>query len=116
VLVVGGRDPSGASVAMAELYDPQAGSWSSTGSMTIPRAYHAAAGGRSFDGEVPAAVATAEVYNPYIGIWSSAGNRSVARAYHTATVLDDGRVLVCGGHSGATFYRQQLSTVEIYTP
>jgi hypothetical protein len=74
------------------------------------------AGGRSFDGDVPASVATAEVYSLNIGIWSTTGNMSVARAFHTATPLNDGRVLVCGGHSGVTFNRQELSTAEIYTP
>jgi N-acetylneuraminic acid mutarotase len=111
----------------AELYDPNFDTWTPAGRMTTRRTGHTAvglpdgrllvAGGRSFDGDVPAAsVATAEVYDPYLGTWSCAGSMSSARAFHTATVLNDGRVLVCGGHSGETFNRQQLSTAEIYTP
>ena len=110
----------------AERYDPNSDNWTRVNSMAIQRTGQTATsladgrmlvvGGRSFDGNVPASVATAEVYSSSTNDWSSAGNMSVARAYHTATLLNDGRVLVCGGHSGPTFNRQQLSTAEIYTP
>jgi N-acetylneuraminic acid mutarotase len=110
----------------AELYDPNSDTWTPAESMATPRTGQTAtllpdgqvlvAGGRSFDGSVPGSEATAEVYSPNSGDWSSAGNMSAARAYHTATQLNDGRVLVCGGHSGPTFNRQQLSMAEIYTP
>jgi Galactose oxidase, central domain/Kelch motif len=109
-----------------ELYDPYSDYWTPVNSMAIQRTGQTATsladgrmlvvGGRSFDGTVPASVATAEVYSPITNDWSSVGNMSVARAYHTATRLNDGRVLVCGGHSGPTFNRQQLSSAEIYTP
>ena len=110
----------------AELYDPNFDAWTPAESMATRRNGQTAtrlldgrvlvAGGRSFDGEISASVATAEVYDPDIGAWSSTGDMTVPRAYHTATLLNDGRVLVCGGHSGVTFNRQQLSTAEIYTP
>ena len=110
----------------AELYDPNSDTWAPADSLATRRNAPTAtllpdgrvliAGGRSFEGDVFGSVATAEVYSPNIGAWSPSGNMSVARAYHTATLLSDGRVLVCGGHSGGTFNRQQLSTAEIYTP
>ena len=45
-------------------------------------------------------------------VWSAVGDLMTARTDHTATLLDDGRVLVAGGtnSSGPT------STVEIYDP
>jgi N-acetylneuraminic acid mutarotase len=110
----------------AELYDPSSDKWIPGESMVTGRSGQTAtllpdgrvlvAGGRSFDGDIGESVAAVEVYSSNIGAWSSTGDMSVARAYHTATLLNDGRVLVCGGHSGATFHRQQLSTTEIYTP
>ena len=110
----------------AELYDPNSDTWAPADSMATPRTGQTATlladgrvlvvGGRSFDGSIPASMATTEVFSPNSGAWSPAGNMSVARAYHTATLLYDGRVLVCGGHSGPTFNRQQLSTAEFYTP
>ena len=39
VLVVGGTNDLGTYYASAELYDPAAGSWSVTGSMSVARAY-----------------------------------------------------------------------------
>jgi len=75
------------------------------------------AGGRTFNGDAPSAsVPTAELYSPSTRGWTSAGSMTSARAFHTAALLNDGRVLVCGGHSGPTFNRQQLSTAEIFTP
>jgi hypothetical protein len=43
------------------------------------------------------------------------GNMMVARLAHTATLLQDGRVLVAGG-SNADFPQQNTSTAEIYDP
>ena len=110
----------------AELYDPNTDTWIPANSMATRRVGQTAtllsdgrvlvAGGRSFDGDIATSIATAEVYSLNIGIWSTTGNIPVARAFHTATLLNDGRVLVCGGHSGVTFNRQQLPTAEIYTP
>jgi hypothetical protein len=73
-------------------------------------------GGRTFDGAVIGSVPSAELYSPSTNAWTPAGSMSAARAFQTATLLNDGRVLVCGGHSGPTFNRQQLSTAEIYIP
>ena len=47
------------------------------------------------------------------GTFTLTGGMSSARSLHTATLLGDGRVLVCGG-ADATL--QALSTAEIYDP
>ncbi len=44
--------------------------------------------------------------------WTSAGSMASARAEHSATLLNNGRVLVSGGYSGSVY----LSTAEVYDP
>ena len=57
--------------------------------------------------------ANCEIYNPATGTWSSTGSLLLTpRKQHTATLLDDGRVLVVGGRSTTA----TLSTCEIYNP
>lgn len=53
-------------------------------------------------------VASAEIYDPATGRFSPTGSPAVARSQHTATLLDDGRVLIAGGSGDAT--------AEIYDP
>jgi len=47
------------------------------------------------------------------GTFTLTGGMSSARSLHTATLLGDGRVLVCGGADDS---RQALGTAEIYDP
>jgi hypothetical protein len=121
VLVAGGYGPmptcSTAPVLnTAELYDPTAGTFTATGSMNTPRFNHTAtllnsnivlvAAGDS--GPIPNLVCkpvilnfpilpSAELYDPAAGTFTHADNLIAERELHTATLLNDGTVLIAGG-------------------
>jgi hypothetical protein len=106
VLVTGGARNIGyrAELSSAEIYDPQAGSFSPTGSMSVPREGHTATllndgrvliAGGSDNGQHT--ISTAEIYDPAIGTFSPAGSMTVPREAHTATLLLSGQVLIAGG-------------------
>ena len=121
VLVVGGFNNSNGYLASAELYDPATGAWSPAASMASVRAYHTAtllgnglvlvAGG--INGQVGVYWDTSELYNPGANTWTGvAGPMLRGRAYHTATLLQNGQVLVAGGQGTAG----TLPIAELYTP
>jgi N-acetylneuraminic acid mutarotase len=109
VLVAGGfpswSDPS----ETAELYDPATGTWSLTGSMHGPRAWHSATplpngkvlvvGGLAESGYVAysSLLNTAELYDPETGTWTVTGSLRTGLVAPTATLLQDGKVLLAGG-------------------
>ncbi len=118
VLVTGGVDQDGRTVAIAELYDPTTGRWSPTGPMLEARSGHTAsvlpngrvlvAGGRS-GGFTPLRV-SAELYDPITGTWAPTGLMKTNRSDHTATLLPNGRVLVTGGNR----FGGLTATTELY--
>jgi len=127
VLVAGGTDGTGTAkseniIKSAELYDPSAGVWTATGSMTTPRAQHTAtllpngkvlvAGG--YNGKIDNnLLASAELYDPATGRWTVTGSLNIARCFHTATLLSNGKVLVAGG-CGETDH--QPASAELFDP
>ena len=143
VLIAGGYNCASAGKdgvwASAELYDPATGTFSPTGSMSVPREFHTATllpdghvlitGGVSgappiASGSVVLAsyrtadtsasvLKSAELYDPKTGTFSRTGSMSAIRDHHTATLLQDGRVLVVGG--GGEGYASQTSA-ELYDP
>jgi|GEM_PF-1795737 Kelch motif. len=98
------------------LYDPETNSWSNTGNMVI-----AAEIGHTTtllqNGKVLLVNGVgrnnAALYDSISDAWSTTGNSNVARGYHSATLLNDGRVLVAGGRSAAT---SSLASAELYDP
>jgi WD40 repeat protein len=124
VLVAGGNNDSGSSLASAELYDPAVGTWTATRDMSEARVFHTAtaltnglilvAGGSVYDYGWDSGVrlASAELFNPATGTWTSTGPLINPRSGHTATLLLDGRVLVAGGDDG----NESLYSAELYDP
>lgn len=108
-----------------------------TGAMLTPRTGHAAV--RLLDGRVlivggtalgplgprdpvtgertTGVLATAELWDPATGRFSATGRMTTEREFTTATLLDDGRVLVAGGvteqHGGSV---TGLASAELYDP
>ena len=125
VLVVGGNTRIGNNTSItksAELYDPASGSWRSTGDLNVARVGHTAtllAGGRllvaggTTSYEQPFVdTNTAELYDLETETWSLTGNLNDATSGHTATLLENGKVLVAGGWNGSS----TLDKAEIYDP
>jgi len=100
VLVAGGlsngNSPIGTScTATAELYNPSAGQWTTTG-----------IGGFIYPDN------STELYDPSTGSWKATGSMNFARASAGATLLQSGEVLVAGGNGISA----AGSSVELYNP
>jgi N-acetylneuraminic acid mutarotase len=107
----------------AELYDPAAGTWRTTGRLATGRENHISvrlqdgkvlvAGGYSI--ELREQLSSAELYDPDTETWSATGSMTTARDLPTAVLLPDGKVLVAGGLGRGTSPASSNSA-EIYDP
>jgi N-acetylneuraminic acid mutarotase len=126
ILIAGGFN--GTFLYYAEIYDSVNRTFLPTlGDMVQPRLGHSAAriagdkvllaGGcrNSNSGEMvcDTYMASAEIYDPEEGTFAETGDMTVARKDHTATVLNDGRVLIVGGRMNDAAV---LASAEIYNP
>ena len=128
VLIAGGSSADG-SLATTELFDPATNSFQPSGSMAMSRREHSAtllndgkvliAGGLSLDATGNHTSPSAELYDPATGAFSSASTMSTIRNDHTASLLNDGRVLITGGSifciSGCALINA-FATAELYDP
>jgi hypothetical protein len=113
-----GPAPAGAfklvGLKSAELYDPATGRWSYTGELNTLHAFHTAtllpngrvlvAAGTDSISNYPtdnADTNIAELYDLATESWSITCNLNVARDSHTATLLQNGQVLVAGGYTNS---------------
>ena len=117
----------------SELYDPGSNSFHASASMADRRGWHSATllpdgtalivGGETeicygnscfFGGSLN----SAEVYEPTQNTFTATGRMAVQREVHTATLLNDGRVLVAGGvsYGGIGAFYGTETNAELYHP
>jgi hypothetical protein len=128
VLIAGGlpietrtREPE---LKSSEILDPATGTWSAAGDLNFPR-FDAVATSLS-NGDVLVTggtilvtsptfgyqISDPEVYDTTSGKWLPVGRQIYRRSRHTATLLQDGRVLVAGGRY--ELGGSALATAELY--
>lgn len=121
VLVVGGFSnyTSQIGTSVCELYDPVAGTWSTTGSLPTGKfqgglwlllngkVLHA---GGSVDGNANASVADAYLYDPATGLWTVTGSLNTSRHVSATSYLPNGNpIMVSGKHDAIG-----TQTAEVY--
>jgi N-acetylneuraminic acid mutarotase len=125
VLVAGGYNSGLLNwyISSAELYDPNTGTWTTTGSLYTSRAFHTATllrdgrvlvaggfGGDTFPSPNNATyLSSVEVYDPITGQWTVINAMSTPRSGHKAILLPNGNVLAIGGY-GVSY----LASAEVY--
>jgi hypothetical protein len=119
-LIAGGANTEGVTPALttAEVYDPEAETFSLTTSAPLTARWGAAAAALP-DGRVLVAggvggftgsnLSSAEIFDPETGTFSSTGSMSTSRRMALAAPLPDGRVLVAGGFGSG-------GSAEIFDP
>ena len=129
VLIVGGRTFGPFMADGAELYDIAKGIWTPTGAPRALRVSHTAtilqtgqvlvAGGVKSNG-LTDELDSSELFDPTTEVFADTGGLASARQGHTATLLQNGRVLIAGGLKGVvtgdTITRARLNIAELYDP
>jgi hypothetical protein len=122
VLIAGGTN--GLELTSAELYDPATETFTVTGSLNTARYGHTAtllnngkvlvAGGLVQTDPIGPTNASAEVYDPASGTFTVTGSLNTARYQHTATLLNNGMVLIAGGVNA--YEQAPIASAELYDP
>src|SRR5271166_5108866 len=107
----------------AEIFDPESGTFTRTGDMSAPHYLPTATtlddgnvlvvGGWIIQGPVVVGMRDAEVYQPATNVFSQVTPTNVARLTNTATLLNDGEVLIAGGVADKSLI---TASVEFYSP
>jgi len=113
VLVAGGDDVLGAGLLTAEIYQPSTEAWSATTKSAHGHAYQNPNAVLLSDGTVLLADVGAEVYDPIARSWTVAPG-TIALDRQSATLLNDGRVLIAGGCCDL-LSGLYLSTAQLYS-
>ncbi len=108
----------------AEIFDPSAGKFTTTGNMTVARGGQGATllpngkvlivGGEQLNDNSNGlvALASAETYDPTAGTFAATGSMATARNSPATTLLPTGKVLVAGGLDSSIV----LASAELYDP
>ncbi|MGH7492115.1 MAG: Kelch repeat-containing protein [bacterium] len=127
ILITGGHRGRQSAItiyASAEIYDPAAGTFSTTGNMTTRRHKHDAVplpdgrvliNGGSDERDDRGAYASAEIYNPETGTFNAIGEMPTIRYKHqgTSILLPSGKALLAGGASNAVLYDPANNTFSV---
>jgi hypothetical protein len=135
ILLAGGENEDTGYYRTAQLYDAATGAFIPTGNMLKSRGGHTATvlpdgrvlitGGNTEPcGDIGCWVtgpdSTAELYDPLQGVFTDAGSMTTSRYGHSATLLDNGDVLIVGGmsYTGPNpfggFIETSMASAELY--
>jgi N-acetylneuraminic acid mutarotase len=128
ILIVGGSDVTETVVSACEIFDPATGTSTPVAPMSRARTQHTATkladgrvlvvgGGSVFDlsdplGSLASATSSSEIYNPSTNTWTSGPNLPAATVGHTATLLDNGKVLIVGGVQVSIVFGAPLPSIS----
>jgi hypothetical protein len=127
VLVTGGTSACN-TWSSAELFDPATNSFTAIGNMTGPRAWHTStllpnglvliAGGFHLDSSCNKyQLKSAELFDPTKNTFTAISSMNGARLRHSASVLQNGKVLLAGGFSGCSGTEcYAAKSAEIFDP
>ena len=110
----------------AQIYDVATGTFTATGSLSEQRYGKTATllsdgrvlvtGGYDCTSAGQEGIsASAEIYDPATGTFTPTGSMKVGREFHTATLLDDGRVLITGGLAGPAGTTGSITLASVTT-
>lgn len=114
VLLTGGRTTGHTPLTSAEIFDPLNNTFSTlANSMNVARANHKMELLNNKEVLIIGGTTnTAEIYNLETQTFTQIDNLNVSRNAFTTTKLQNGTILICGGHDGTT----AVNSAELYDP